>query len=190
MLPTNHSPTPSRSSSKRWLLLLVPSVAALLLVGRLSEPTDVQLRDYLTAATNGNSLVNGTDKAWVAGEGEGVQQLEVPEWTEQEEQLRQYRWETPEVHETLKRALERLDEVSAIGSGSGRDALIHQDQDERRTRDWLLATRPFASRGVGIGLGASSPPETIRPGSPATTPRALPGPREGPGAFGGGSYAK
>ncbi|ORY58335.1 hypothetical protein BCR35DRAFT_247179, partial [Leucosporidium creatinivorum] len=102
------------------------------------------------------------------------QQLREPSplWSEEENDLRSYRWQAPEVDESLQAFVEGLDGA------------------ERRTRNWLLKTRPIAQRGVGVGMGASS----LQPWFPhvltAPRERSLPRASEGPGHFAGGSYAK
>ncbi|GAA6043644.1 hypothetical protein JCM8097_000852 [Rhodosporidiobolus ruineniae] len=93
-------------------------------------------------------------------------------WTKEEQQLRIYKWTTPEVHESLKRRLEELSPA------------------QRRTRDWLLRTRTASTSATGIGLGALDPPRPIQPAPPAEQHINPPGADEGPGLFVGGSQPK
>lgn len=95
------------------------------------------------------------------------------EWSTEDWKLRSYTWKTPPVHRSLERMLAGLTPA------------------QNRTRQWLLQSRNSTTGGTGIGLGATDPPERIRPAPP------LPGHRDadpdefpGPGTFNTGSCTK
>jgi hypothetical protein len=183
------------SNKRRKRLLFGGGIAAfalLLVVGHSLKAEDASLSSYLPAGLGLASPYSFSsqdgqefEEEWT----EGVQQAEV-RWSEEEVRLREYRWETPEIDETLKVMLEGLIDVSSSFTYSAMAKLTFGSQEDRRTRDWLLATRPNASRGVGIGLGATSPPEPIRPAPFARPHGSLPASNEGPGKFVGGSWEK
>lgn len=132
------------------------------------------------------------------GETRQLREADQPLWTEQENKLRSYRWQAPEVDQSLQAVVVGLDEVnhcSKLHLKAGGPRLTHPSilapQSERRTRNWLLKSRPAAQRGVGVGLGAGASNFWL-PHAP-TTPRqrGLPKAYEGPGWFKeGSSYVK
>ncbi|SCV74618.1 BQ2448_7647 [Microbotryum intermedium] len=68
------------------------------------------------------------------------------EWTEEEQWLRKWRWDSPAVHESLQ---DRLDQMTP---------------DEVKIRDWTRILRLKTRTGTGIGLGADDPPRPISSG--------------------------
>lgn len=65
-------------------------------------------------------------------------------------------------------------------------------QDERRTFDWLVKTRPIAQAGFGVGLGRTAPTFASKLRSKEQSKlKGFPGRNEGPGLWNGlGSYDK
>ncbi|GAA5831174.1 hypothetical protein JCM11251_007783 [Rhodosporidiobolus azoricus] len=94
------------------------------------------------------------------------------EWSEEDQVLRNYTWETPEVHASLRRHVDAL------------------TPSRRRVYDWLYDTRVVSQGGTPIGLGASDPPQEIRPGAAAPIHLSEPREGEGPGLFSSGSKNK
>ncbi|GAA5978886.1 hypothetical protein JCM10908_002723 [Rhodotorula pacifica] len=95
------------------------------------------------------------------------------EWSEEDQRLRYYTWQTPPVHSSLERLLAELTPA------------------QNRTRQWLLQSRNQTLGGTGIGLGAADPPQRIRPAPPLA--RHSKGDMDadtGPGLFTEGSYEK
>ncbi|GAA6044009.1 hypothetical protein JCM8097_000194 [Rhodosporidiobolus ruineniae] len=92
--------------------------------------------------------------------------------TPKEEELRSFRWQA-EPDATLLRAVKELNE------------------DDRRTRAWLLSTRPNSLRGTPIGYAAPIlSVASLSEGSAAPSHALLPRADEGPGVFSGGSMEK
>lgn len=123
------------------------------------------------------------------------------EWSAEDRKLRRYTWETPPVHSSLERMLADLTPVRfsshlfllsgqrTIGLTGGGDVIVTQAQN--RIRQWLLQSRNQTMGGTGIGLGATDPPEQIRPAPPLPGHRgADPDELSGPGTFNKGSYTK
>ncbi|GAA5860561.1 hypothetical protein JCM1840_000300 [Sporobolomyces johnsonii] len=113
----------------------------------------------------------------VSGKGdEAVLEVGVPQeevrWSEEDQTLRKYSWTTPEPHASLTKMLDGLTPA------------------QNRTREWLLHTRPRSQGATGIGLGASDPPENIRPAPRTLAHKSLPRADEGPGVFVNGSFDK
>ncbi|GAA5903512.1 hypothetical protein JCM6882_006569, partial [Rhodosporidiobolus microsporus] len=111
-------------------------------------------------------------KSWALGAGAGHKTREPVEWSAEDQVLRDYSWETPDVHPSLTRHIESLPPA------------------QRRVREWLLRTRVVSEGGTPIGLGASDPPEEIRPGAAAPAHDWDPRDGEGPGLFTTGSRLK
>ncbi|GAA5895382.1 hypothetical protein JCM5296_002392 [Sporobolomyces johnsonii] len=94
------------------------------------------------------------------------------QWSEEDKQLRNYSWATPDAHESLQRIVSDLTPA------------------QRRTREWLWHTRQRSMGATGVGLGASDRAEPIRPAPTAPTHKSFPRPSEGPGLFVNGSLTK
>ncbi|GAA5884367.1 hypothetical protein JCM6882_002245 [Rhodosporidiobolus microsporus] len=174
-------PVPPPSSSvlgpvalHRQRRLLVASVLAIaVLIGLYEYPHTA----HGDAGGGGLSSFASAPSRWL-GKG-AVQDGELYEGTEQlpphilavEEPLREMQW-SASPDETLMRQIDLL------------------SPSERHTRDWLHTTRRRSSTGTGIGIGAASPPERIRPGRPFARHEGFPGRYDGPGFFEGGSHEK
>jgi hypothetical protein len=159
MLPTSVQ-SPARPSNKRYLLLAFPFAFALLLVAHRSSNLDEgqQLKEYLPSVLGGYSFSSqeGMELSEEWEREEGVEQSEV-QWSEEEQRLREYRWETPEVDDTLKRVLEGLDEVRFQSTlqtpvGADPDPLRRAE----RTPNPGLATHNEASSFSGRGYRTGS----------------------------------
>ncbi|GAA6042623.1 hypothetical protein JCM8097_008248, partial [Rhodosporidiobolus ruineniae] len=94
------------------------------------------------------------------------------EWSDEDERLRDFNWETPEAHPSLLKQIDGLSPSS------------------RRVREWLLRTRSVSQQGTGIGLGATNPPHKVEQGPAAPTHSKDPRDGEGPGLFSTGSKNK
>ncbi|SCZ98362.1 BZ3500_MvSof-1268-A1-R1_Chr3-2g06320 [Microbotryum saponariae] len=97
--------------------------------GRLSWPA---LADNRGGRTNGRRVLN-TQEANI-------------QWTEEEQWLRNWKWDSPAVHESLQ---VRLDQMTP---------------SEEHLRDWTRTLRLKTRAGTGIGLGADDPPRPISSG--------------------------
>ncbi|GAA5988297.1 hypothetical protein JCM11641_006654 [Rhodosporidiobolus odoratus] len=94
------------------------------------------------------------------------------QWSKEDRQLRKYQWVAPEAHGSLNRRVEEL------------------SPDQQRVRDWLLRSRVESTGGTGIGLGATDPPQPIRPAVAGQKHAGQATEDEGPGLFVDGSYDK
>lgn len=112
------------SNKRRKRLLIGGGIAAfaLLVVVGTRKAEDASLSSYLPAGlgiSTPYSFSSQDGQEFAEEWGEGVEQTEVP-WSEEEERLREYKWETPEIDETLKVMLDGLNEVSSssrLGAG-------------------------------------------------------------------------
>ncbi|GAA6034724.1 hypothetical protein JCM8097_001139 [Rhodosporidiobolus ruineniae] len=156
----------STTSQRKRLYLLAAGAVALLIVVA-SASSHPPSRAYVSTAFE--RLRGQGAEAEYAPEEEMGRPYKA---TEVEEQLRRYRWKaTPD--ESLQRALATL------------------SADERRVRDWLLASRPSALRGTSLQYASPVSPVTrIIPGPPAKRHASPPGRHEGPGSLNGGSWEK
>ncbi|GAA5918106.1 hypothetical protein JCM1841_005256 [Sporobolomyces salmonicolor] len=157
-------PRPRRRCAKCAFVLL-----PLLLIGALIVLSSPRIPKLDPLEERIQSLV--TSKGEEAVLEVGVPQEEV-RWSEEDKRLRKYSWTAPEPHESLAKMLEDLTPA------------------QNRTREWLLRTRPRSQGATGIGLGASEPPENIRPAPRALAHKSLPRAYEGPGLFVNGSFDK
>ncbi|GAA5955697.1 hypothetical protein JCM21900_005088 [Sporobolomyces salmonicolor] len=157
-------PRPRRRCAKCAFVLL-----PLLLIGALIVLSSPRIPKLDPLAERIQSLV--TSKGEEAVLEVGVPQEEV-RWSEEDKALRKYSWTAPVPHESLTKMLEGLTPA------------------QNRTREWLLRTRPRSQGATGIGLGASEPPENIRPAPRALAHKSLPRAYEGPGLFVNGSFDK
>ncbi|CEQ39118.1 SPOSA6832_00603 [Sporobolomyces salmonicolor] len=157
-------PRPRRRCAKCAFVLL-----PLLLIGALIVLSSPRIPKLDPLEERIQSLV--TSKGEEAVLEVGVPQEEV-RWSEEDKRLRKYSWTAPEPHESLTKMLEDLTPA------------------QNRTREWLLRTRPRSQGATGIGLGASEPPENIRPAPRALAHKSLPRAYEGPGLFVNGSFDK
>ncbi|GAA6008625.1 hypothetical protein JCM11491_003373 [Sporobolomyces phaffii] len=94
------------------------------------------------------------------------------QWSKDDRQLRKYTWSTPDVHQSLARALLRL------------------SPSQNKTRNWLLETRSKSLGGTGIGLGAADAPGPIVENSSMANHKTTPTREQGPGLFVDGSIDK
>ncbi|KAI5478724.1 ABC transporter [Pseudohyphozyma bogoriensis] len=97
---------------------------------------------------------------------EGHEQWYSGNWSDEEAELRTYvGWPEHDVHESLTRVVDELDE------------------DSKAVYEWLRTTRPLSNRGTPIGLSSTVPPARIKPAPPAWN-------LSGPGEYKSGSIHK
>ncbi|GAA5919297.1 hypothetical protein JCM6882_007830 [Rhodosporidiobolus microsporus] len=168
-------PRPRRRVLRSLVLLLALAAIALVFASHSKIPASLEpLKERIVYFRQDDASLQLSEAVAAQQEPEPVaeEQFEEEEvkpkhWSEEDQQLRKYRFKTPEVHESLERRLQEL------------------SPEQRLVREWLRRTRSFNTGGTGVGLDASDPPRPIRP-----APRADRRKGEGPGELSGGSQTK
>ncbi|GAA5831187.1 hypothetical protein JCM11251_007788 [Rhodosporidiobolus azoricus] len=168
-------PRPRRRVLRALVLLSSLTALVVLFASHSRIPNSLEpLKERIAVLRHGDTLLQLSEAVAAQQQPDTVdprlrEQEEVSgkPWSNDDQQLRKYRFKTPEVHESLERRLQEL------------------TPERRQVREWLRRTRSFDVGGTGIGLDAADPPQPIRPAPPADRRKG-----EGPGDFSSGSRAK